>query len=76
MTYAGTDALDATGIQFEDNNEGIAHTPHTSITAGDAIDSLLAGYEATHGEVLESEASWRSTSIDVPRHPGHARLWM
>lgn len=54
LTYAGTDALDATGIQFEDNNEGIAHTPHTSITAGDAIDSLLAGYEATHGEALES----------------------
>ncbi len=54
LTYIGTDALDATGIQFEDNNEGIAHTPHTSISAGDPIDSLLAHYEAVNGESLES----------------------
>ncbi len=54
LTYIGTDALDATGIQGEDNNEGIAHTPHTSITAGDPIDTLLAGYEASRGEALES----------------------
>ncbi len=54
LTYIGTDALDATGIQVEDNNEGIAHTPHTSISAGDAIDTLLANYEADRGEALES----------------------
>ncbi|WP_420639964.1 ABC transporter substrate-binding protein [Candidatus Poriferisocius sp.] len=54
LTYIGTDALDATGIQFEDNNEGIAHTPHTSITPGDPIDTLLAEYEAVNGEALES----------------------
>jgi len=56
LTYVGTDALDATGIQFEDNNEGIAHTPHTSITAGDRIDTLLADYEADQGEALESRS--------------------
>ncbi len=54
LTYIGTDALDATGIQYEDNNEGIAHTPHTSISTGDPIDSLLAYYEAVNGEALES----------------------
>ncbi len=54
LTYVGTDALDATGIQFEANNEGIAHTPHTSITAGDRIDSMLAGFEAANGEALDS----------------------
>ncbi len=54
LTYIGTDALDATGIQFEANNEGIAHTPHTSISAGDRIDTMLADYEADRGEALES----------------------
>jgi branched-chain amino acid transport system substrate-binding protein len=54
LTYIGTDALDATGIQFEANNEGIAHTPHTSISAGDPVDTLLADYEAAKGEALES----------------------
>jgi len=54
LTYIGTDALDATGIQGVENNEGIAHTPHTSITAGDRIDTMLAGYEAAEGEALES----------------------
>ncbi len=54
LTYAGTDALDATGIQFEDNNEGIAHTPHVSISAGDRNDTMLADYEAAKGEALES----------------------
>ncbi len=54
LTYAGTDALDATGIQYEANNEGIVHTPHTSISPGDAIDTLLADYEAAKGEALES----------------------
>ena len=55
ITYIGTDALDATGIQFEDNNEGIVHTPHTHIEAGDPIDTLLTGYSnANGGEELES----------------------
>ncbi|MEM8905470.1 MAG: hypothetical protein AAGF02_17335 [Actinomycetota bacterium] len=54
LTYIGTDALDATGVQFESNNEGIVHTPHTSISAGDPIDTLLADYEADRGEALES----------------------
>ena len=54
LTYIGTDALDATGIQFEANNEGIAHTPHTSISPGDRIDTMLADYEAAKGEALES----------------------
>jgi len=54
LTYVGTDALDATGIQVEANNEGIAHTPHVSISAGDRVDTLLAGYETAKGEALES----------------------
>ncbi len=54
LVYAGTDALDATGIQFEANNEGIVHTPHTSIAAGDRVDTMLADYEADRGEALES----------------------
>ncbi len=54
LTYMGTDALDATGIQVTENNEGVAHTPHTSISAGDRIDTLLANYEAANGEALES----------------------
>ena len=54
LTYVGTDALDATGIQVEANNEGIAHTPHVSISAGDRVDTLLADYEAAKGEALES----------------------
>lgn len=54
LTYIGTDALDATGIQGVDGNEGVAHTPHVSITAGDRNDTLLANYEATSGEPAES----------------------
>lgn len=54
LTYIGTDALDATGLAFEENNEGIAHTPHISISAGDRNDALLARYEADEGEALES----------------------
>jgi len=54
LTYLGTDAMDATGIRFEDNNEGIAHTPHTSIVAGDRIDTLLSDYEAAEGDALDS----------------------
>ena len=54
LTYIGTDALDATGIQIEANNEGIAHTPHTSITPGDRIDTMLADFEAAKGEALDS----------------------
>lgn len=54
ITYMGTDAMDATGIQFEDNNEGIVHTPHTNIVAGDPNDKLLASYTAATGEELDS----------------------
>jgi len=54
LVYAGTDALDATGIQFEDNNEGIVHTPHTSISAGDRVDTLLNEYNAATGTEIES----------------------
>lgn len=60
LTYIGTDALDATGIQDPEaaggDNEGIAHTPHTSISAGDRIDTMLANYEAANGEALESRS--------------------
>jgi len=56
LTYIGTDAMDATGIAFEANNEGIAHTPHTSISPGDRIDTLLAGYEAAKGDELGSRS--------------------
>jgi len=58
LTYVGTDALDATGIQSPEaaggDVEGIAHTPHTSISSGDRIDTMLAGYAAAKGEELES----------------------
>lgn len=54
LTYIGTDALDATGIQVEENNEGIAHTPHVAIEAGDRNDTLLANFAADEGEELES----------------------
>jgi len=56
LVYGGTDALDATGIQFEENNEGIVHTPHVSIEAGDRNDQMLAAYEAAKGEALESRS--------------------
>lgn len=60
LTYIGTDALDATGIQDPEaaggDNEGIAHTPHTSISPGDRIDTMLADYEAANGEALESRS--------------------
>lgn len=54
LIYAGTDALDATGVQVEENNEGIVHTPHVSISAGDTVDTMLANYAAAEGEALES----------------------
>lgn len=56
LTYMGVDALDATGIQFEDNNEGVVHTPHQFIEPGDALDTLLTGYTATNGSELDSRA--------------------
>jgi len=56
LTYIGTDALDATGISVEANNEGVAHTPHTSVSAGDRIDTLLAEFEAAEGEALGSRS--------------------
>ncbi|MCY4663926.1 MAG: ABC transporter substrate-binding protein [Acidimicrobiaceae bacterium] len=56
ITYIGTDALDATGIAFEANNEGIVHTPHINVEPGGLNDRLLQGYSAAHdGEVLESQ---------------------
>ena len=56
ITYIGTDALDATGIAFEDNNEGIVHTPHINVEPGGLNDRLLRGYSAANdGEVLESQ---------------------
>ena len=56
ITYIGTDALDATGIAFEANNEGIVHTPHINVEPGGLNDRLLRGYsEANNGEVLESQ---------------------
>ena len=54
ITYMGTDALDATGVQAEANGNGIIHTPHDFIEPGDPSDRLLAGYEAAEGEALES----------------------
>ncbi|MGB3733320.1 MAG: ABC transporter substrate-binding protein [Ilumatobacter sp.] len=54
ITYMGTDALDATGIQVEDNSNGVIHTPHDFIEPGDRSDMLLASYAATEGEELES----------------------
>ena len=54
LTYIGTDALDATGIAFEANNEGIIHTPHIAIEDGDRNDLLLKGYTEAKGEELES----------------------
>lgn len=54
LTYIGTDALDATGLAFEDNNEGIAHTPHVSIAPGDRNDTMLANYEVAKGEPIDS----------------------
>ena len=56
ITYIGTDALDATGIAFEANNEGIVHTPHINVEPGGLNDRLLRGYSAANnGEVLESQ---------------------
>ena len=56
ITYIGTDALDATGIAFEANNEGIVHTPHINVEPGGLNDRLLQGYsDANDGEVLESQ---------------------
>lgn len=55
IRYVGTDALEATGLAFEDNNEGITHTPHINIEPGSRNDILLTGYSAANGgEVLES----------------------
>ena len=56
ITYIGTDALDATGIAFEANNEGVVHTPHINVEPGGINDRLLRGYsEANDGDVLDSQ---------------------
>jgi branched-chain amino acid transport system substrate-binding protein len=54
ITYMGTDALDATGIQAEGNSTGVIHTPHDFIEPGDRSDTLLANYATAKGEELES----------------------
>ncbi len=56
LTYLGTDALDATGVEFDPAGEGMIHTPHTLIEAGDRNDQLLAGYEAENGAALDSRS--------------------
>ncbi|MGI9596607.1 MAG: ABC transporter substrate-binding protein [Acidimicrobiales bacterium] len=54
LTYIGTDAFEATGLLFEDNNEGIYHTTHAFVEPGNRLDLLLKSYEATNGAPLES----------------------
>lgn len=54
LLYIGTDAFEATGGLFEENNEGFVHTTHAFIEEGGRIDLLLKSYEATSGEALES----------------------
>lgn len=56
LTYMGTDAMDATGIEFEDGGEGMIHSPHTLIESGDRNDLLFAGYEEATGEAVESRS--------------------
>ncbi len=77
LVYAGTDALDATGIQFEDNNEGIVHTPHTSISAWRPDRHAPRRLQRRSGR--RDRESWFHGSVcrlDVPRDPGHPRLRM
>lgn len=54
LTYIGTDAFEATGLLFEENNEGIYHTTHAFVEPGNRLDLLLKSYEATNGSALES----------------------
>ena len=54
LTYLGTDAFEATGLLFEDNNEGIYHTTHAFLEPGGRIEQLLDSYEAANGSALES----------------------
>lgn len=54
LTYIGTDAFEATGLLFEENNEGIYHATHGFIDPGGRTDLLLSSYEATNGSALES----------------------
>ncbi len=54
LTYIGTDAFEATGLLFEENNEGIYHTTHAFVEPGNRLDLLLTSYEATTGAPLES----------------------
>ena len=57
LTYLGTDAFEATGLLAPANapaNEGMVHTTHAYIEPGGRIELLLASYEATNGEALES----------------------
>ncbi|MEM7337064.1 MAG: ABC transporter substrate-binding protein [Actinomycetota bacterium] len=58
LTYAGTDALDATGIQDPEaaggDNEGVVHTPHTTVT-DERIQAMFASYEGAGNDPLESQ---------------------
>jgi branched-chain amino acid transport system substrate-binding protein len=54
LTYMGTDAFEATGGLFEENNEGIVHTTHAFLEPGGRIEQLLTSYEAATGDTLDS----------------------
>jgi ABC-type branched-subunit amino acid transport system substrate-binding protein len=54
LTYFGADAMEATRIQDEANNEGFYYTPHLTIEDGDTFDSFLDDFEAANGSALES----------------------
>ena len=64
ITYIGTDALDATGIAFEANNEGIVHTPHINVEPGGLNDRLLQGIlrQPTTATCSTARASWACMS--------------
>ena len=64
ITYIGTDALDATGIAFEDNNEGIVHTPHINVEPGGHQRPPAQGLLGmpTTARCSRARASWASTS--------------
>ena len=54
LTYMSTDAFEATGGLFEANTEGIIHTTHAYLEPGGRIERLIASYESTTGNALES----------------------
>lgn len=42
ITYMGTDALGATGIEGDPGGNGVIHTPHTLIEPGSTLEAVLA----------------------------------